>query len=90
MKKKTESFEEGLARLEDIVSALEDRSIGLDRALASFEEGLALSRSLRKRLDEAAGKIEILSKDLAGRPLAAPFDPDEYESEYNDNDDENN
>lgn len=80
MKKKTETFEEGLARLEDIVAALEDRNTGLDRALTAFEEGLTLSRALRKRLDEAAGKIEILTKDLAGRPVTAPFDPDDYES----------
>ncbi len=88
MKKKTESFEDGLARLEDIVAALEDRSLGLDRALASFEEGLTLSRCLRKRLDEAAGKIETLTRDLAGRPQAAPFDPEEYESEADDDDDD--
>lgn len=80
MKKKTETFEEGLARLEDIVAALEDRNTGLDRALTAFEEGLTLSRALRKRLDEAAGKIEILTKDLAGRPVTAPFDLDDYES----------
>ncbi|UQZ88752.1 exodeoxyribonuclease VII small subunit [Deltaproteobacteria bacterium Smac51] len=84
MKKKDESFEEGLTRLEDLVSALEDRAIGLDKALASFEEGLTLSRALRKKLDEAAGKIEILTKDLAGRPLAGSFNPEEYESEIDD------
>lgn len=89
MKKKVEKFEEGLAKLEDIVSALEDRNIGLDRALASFEEGLLLSRALKKRLDEAAGKIEILTKDLTGRPSASPFDPDEYESGVDDDDESN-
>ena len=81
MKKKGESFEEGLARLEKIVSGLEDRAVGLDKAISSFEEGLTLSQVLRNKLDEAAGKIEILTRDLAGRPIAAPFNPDEYESE---------
>ncbi len=80
MKKKAESFEEGLAKLEDIVAALENPATGLDRALTAFEEGLTLSRALRKKLDEAAQKVEILTRDLAGRPLAAPFDFDESEN----------
>ncbi|MDR2947289.1 MAG: exodeoxyribonuclease VII small subunit [Candidatus Adiutrix sp.] len=88
MKKKNESFEEGLSRLEDIFAALEDRSLGLYRALAAVEEGLTLSRSLKTKLDEAAGKIEMLTKDLAGRPQAVPFDPDEDESDDDDDEDE--
>jgi hypothetical protein len=41
---------------------------------------------LKKRLDEAAGKIEMLTKDLTGRPQAVSFDPDEYESDDDDDD----
>jgi len=90
MKKKNASFEEGLARLEELVESLEDRTVSLDKALAAFEEGLQLSSALRRKLDEAAGKVEILTKDLAGRPLARPFeaeypddgqDPEEPEEE---------
>lgn len=80
MKKKDPSFEDGLVRLEELVAALEDRAQGLDQALASFEEGLALSAALRKKLDEAAGRVEILTRDLAGRPLARPFEPGADES----------
>lgn len=77
MKKKSSSFEEGLSRLEELVAALEDRNLSLDKALASFEEGLALSAALRRKLDDAAGKVEILTRDLAGRPAAGPFDYEE-------------
>lgn len=73
MKKKEPSFEEGLARLEELVLSLEDRSLNLDKALAAFEEGLSLSAILRKKLDEASGKVEMLTRDLAGRPSARPF-----------------
>jgi len=75
MKKKEPAFEEGLARLEKLVSQLEDhRLLGLDQALAAFEEGLNLSAALKKKLDEAAGRVEQLSRDLAGRPLASPLE----------------
>lgn len=77
MKKKEPTFEEGLARLEDLVSSLEDRTLSLDKALAAFEEGLSLSSALRRKLDEAAGKVEILTRDLAGGLEARPFTPDE-------------
>ncbi len=81
MKKKDASFEEGLARLEDLVESLEDRTVSLDRALAAFEEGLKLSSALRKKLDEAAGKVEILSRDLAGRPVTRPFGAESLDEE---------
>ena len=76
MKKKEASFEEGLARLEELVASLEGRSLGLDQALAAFEEGLKLSAGLRKKLDEAAGKLEILTRGADGRPSAKLFDLD--------------
>ena len=75
MKKKEPAFEEGLARLEELVGRLEDRRLGLDQALAAFEEGLSLSTALRKKLDEAAGRVELLTRDLAGRPMAEPLEP---------------
>lgn len=74
MAKKELPFEEGLKRLEELVCSLEDRDLGLDKALAAFEEGLTLSGNLRKKLDEAAGKVEILTRDLAGRSQARPWD----------------
>jgi len=74
MKKKEPAFEEGLARLEELVGQLEDRRLGLDQALAAFEEGLNLSAALKKKLDEAAGRVEKLTRDLAGRPLAEPLE----------------
>ena len=55
-------FEECLARLEKIVHELEKGELPLEKALALFEEGVQLSGSCRKELDEAEGKIEILMK----------------------------
>ena len=55
-------FEECLQRLETIVAELEKGDVPLDRALELFDEGMKLSGSCRKELEEAEGKVEILLK----------------------------
>jgi exodeoxyribonuclease VII small subunit len=55
-------FEECLQRLEAIVKEMEKGDLPLDQSLTLFEEGVALSGSCRKELEEAEGKIEILTK----------------------------
>jgi exodeoxyribonuclease VII small subunit len=55
-------FEESLHRLEAIVAELEKGEVPLDRALELFDEGMKLSGSCRKELEEAEGKVEILLK----------------------------
>ena len=55
-------FEECLDRLEKIVDELEKGDVPLDRALELFDEGMKLSGSCRKELEEAEGKVEILLK----------------------------
>jgi len=66
------SFEDILARLEQVVETLEEGDTPLEQALASFEHGVALSRIGSRRLDEAERRIEILMKDENGvhtRPM---------------------
>jgi exodeoxyribonuclease VII small subunit len=55
-------FEECLERLEKIVEELEKGDVSLDRALELFDEGMKLSGSCRKELEEAEGKVEVLLK----------------------------
>ena len=55
-------FEECLQRLEVIVKEMELGDLPLEQSLKLFEEGVAISGSCRKELEEAEGKIEILIK----------------------------
>jgi exodeoxyribonuclease VII small subunit len=55
-------FEECLQRLEEIVKEMERGDLPLEQSLKLFEEGVALSTSCRKELEEAEGKVEILLK----------------------------
>jgi exodeoxyribonuclease VII small subunit len=63
------SFEGALERLEAIVAELESGELDLERALAAFEEGVALSRRCTSQLEDAERRIERLvgGPDGAGR-----------------------
>jgi exodeoxyribonuclease VII small subunit len=66
-------FEECLQRLEQIVDELEKGNVPLEQALKLFEEGLKLSSSCRKELEEAEGKVEILLRQN-GKLQAEPYE----------------
>jgi exodeoxyribonuclease VII small subunit len=72
-------FEDCLQRLEKIVDELEKGDIPLEQSLALFEEGMKLSESCRKELEEAEGKVEILLK-TNGKLQAEPFEPEKTEA----------
>mgnify|MGYP006294183329 FL=1 len=57
------SFEERLARLEEIVEALRTGEVGLDEALSIFEEGMRLSKGLEKELEKVERRVEILMNE---------------------------
>lgn len=67
-------FEECLERLEKIVQELEKGEVPLEKSLTLFEEGMQLSASCRKQLEEAEGKVEILLKQN-GKLQTEPFEP---------------
>ncbi len=67
-------FEDCLERLEKIVGELERGEVPLEKSLTLFEEGMQLSATCRKQLEEAEGKVEILLKQN-GKLQTEPFEP---------------
>ena len=59
-------FEEAMARLEQIVNALETGNLSLDDSLRAFEEGTGLLRLCTRRLEETERRIELLTQDEGG------------------------
>ncbi|MCR5692998.1 MAG: exodeoxyribonuclease VII small subunit [Bacilli bacterium] len=59
-KKKELSFEEKLARLNEIVEKVENTTLSLEDAMKLYEEGNALIKDLQKSLDEAEAKIKVI------------------------------
>ncbi len=74
-----EGFEESLKRLEDIVSRMEKGEMPLEESVKLFEEGIKLTRSLSKQLEEAERRVEILVKDDSIGAKTVPFEPEEGE-----------
>jgi exodeoxyribonuclease VII small subunit len=67
-------FEDCLERLEKIVQELEKGEVPLEKSLTLFEEGMQLSATCKKQLEDAEGKVEILLKQN-GKLQAEPFEP---------------
>lgn len=53
MNDKQNSFENNLERLQKIVDQLESGELALEQGVSLYKEGLALTASCRKQLDEA-------------------------------------
>ena len=70
MAEKKLSFEQAMARLEEIVALLERGEVPLEQSLALFEEGSKLLRQCTGLLDRAEQKVTKLT--AAGE---VPFDP---------------
>ena len=68
------SFEQSMARLDEIVRHLEKGDMPLNDSLALFEEGTALIRTCEKQLDEAEQKVVKLRKGPDREPEELPFE----------------
>ena len=77
--KETRTFEQQIARLEEIVARMEKGDAELAESLALFDEGTGLIASCSKLLDEAEQKVVRLMKGADGAPVELPFDTDEEE-----------
>ncbi len=70
----TDPLSADLARLEEIVGALERDDLDLDGALVLFEEGIGRLRRAKERLAEAEAKVERVLTDAAGVLKLTRFD----------------
>ena len=62
-------FEDQLERLEEIVSSLEDETVGLEEALGLFEDGMKLAKSCRARLEEVEQRVRQLLETEEGETV---------------------
>lgn len=77
MAEKKMTFEQQIARLEEIVSALERGDVQLADSLALFEEGTKLIAACTKQLDQAEQQVVKLMKGPDGAPVEQPFESTE-------------
>ena len=67
-------FDTVVSRLRGVVERLETGQLGLEEALAVYEQGVVLARRGHQLLDTAEKKVEVLVS-TAGGIETAPFAP---------------
>lgn len=73
MAKKKMQFEEALEKLEEIVNTLENEEVSLEKSIALYKEGMAVSAICQEKLALAKGEITQLQKEngvLIQKPFA--------------------
>lgn len=73
MNQKNQTFEASMARLEQIVRAMEQGDVALEESLKLFQEGTELVRSCQKLLDDAQLQVKMILTAPDGSPVEEDF-----------------
>lgn len=73
MNPQNKTFEESMARLEQIVRAMERGDAALEESLKLFQEGTELVRSCQKLLDDAQLQVKKIMTAPDGSPVEEDF-----------------
>ena len=73
MNQQNQTFEASMARLEQIVRAMERGDVALEESLKLFQEGTELVRSCQKLLDEAQLQVKMIMTAADGSPVEEDF-----------------
>lgn len=73
MNPQNKTFEESMARLEQIVRAMERGDVALEESLKLFQEGTELVRSCQKLLDDAQLQVKKITTAPDGSPVEEDF-----------------
>jgi exodeoxyribonuclease VII small subunit len=69
------NFEGAMDRLEEIVEQMESGKMMLEELIVRYEEGMKLVKICQERLASAEQRIEIISRNNAGKPVVKNFEP---------------
>ena len=73
MNEKNKSFEQNMARLEQIVRAMERGDVALEESLKLFQEGTQLVQTCGKLLDDAQLQVKLVMAGPDGKPVEEDF-----------------
>ena len=73
MNSENQTFEASMARLEQIVRAMERGDVALEESLKLFQEGTELVRNCQKLLDEAQLQVKKIMAGPDGSPQVEAF-----------------
>ena len=73
MNKENKTFEQSMARLEQIVRAMERGDVALEESLKLFQEGTELVRNCQKLLEVAQLQVKMIMTAADGSPVEEDF-----------------
>ena len=69
------NFEAAMDRLEEIVEQMESGKMMLEELIGRYEEGMKLVKICQERLASAEQRIEIITRNHAGKAVVKNFEP---------------
>ena len=60
---KKESYEEMLAKLQELLNSLESNELNLEQSMKAYEDGVKLVNKLNKTLNTLEGKISVIKDE---------------------------
>lgn len=69
------NFEGAMDRLEEIVEQMESGKMLLEELIVRYEEGMKLVKVCQERLASAEQRIEIITRNNAGKAVVKDFQP---------------
>ncbi len=69
------NFEQAMQRLEEIVEQMESGELPLEYLIVRYEECMKLVKVCQERLASAEQRIEIITRNSAGKPVVKKFEP---------------
>src|SRR5437763_10733012 len=69
------NFEGAMDRLEEIVEQMESGKMMLEELIGRYEEGMKLVKICQERLTSAEQRIEIITRNHAGKAVIKKFEP---------------
>ncbi|MBQ1622277.1 MAG: exodeoxyribonuclease VII small subunit [Selenomonas sp.] len=73
-RKKEPSFEESLARLEQIVGEMEQGELNLQDLVLRYSEGVTLANQCTQSLSRAEKAMDLLLQDKDGEAMTTPLE----------------
>jgi exodeoxyribonuclease VII small subunit len=70
-----QTFEGAMDRLEAIVEQMESGKMMLEELIVRYEEGMKLVKVCQERLASAEQRIEIITRNSAGKTVMRDFEP---------------
>ena len=75
--KESPSLESAMQRISEIVSAMEEGNLPLEKLIDSYEEGIGLVKDCQEKLDAAEKRIQVITRNARGAVALSEFEEQE-------------